>query len=178
MIRMLIHGMVLPLLLVLHCSSVNLSGATTSSSSLSTSILRSSSPHVNTHGMAFRQQQQQQQQQVVTSSTTTTTTTHPLLLDTTLTIRGGGGGWSIFPSGWNPMGYQITKLGEEFLSFHGSLETDVGRFLASLKKRKWKSTFKSEWLEILRVSKNAQTMRVYRQLDELLKFCLKAGFLN
>mmetsp|Transcript_21633 Transcript_21633/g.30136 ORF Transcript_21633/g.30136 Transcript_21633/m.30136 type:complete len:169 (+) Transcript_21633:149-655(+) len=157
--------LVIPLLLVLHFSGVKISGAT---SSLSKSIFSSS--HINTNGIAFRQQQQHPQEQQVTLSTTS-----PLLLDNTLNIRGG---FSIFPSGWNPMGYKITRLGEQFLSFDGTLETDVGRFLASLKRRKWKSTLKSEWLEILRASKKAQTMRVYRKLDELLKFCLKSGFIN
>ena len=112
------------------------------------------------------------------------------LLETIISIqRGGGGGGGgggffskifRFPSGYNPFGYKITEFGELFLTFDGSLECDVGRFLASLKgpNRKTISTIKSQWLEVLRVSKSGQTMRIYRQINELLDFCLQAGFVN
>ena len=110
------------------------------------------------------------------------------LLETIISIqRGGGGGGGgffskifRFPSGYNPFGYKITEFGELFLTFDGSLECDVGRFLASLKgpNRKTISTIKSQWLEVLRVSKSGQTMRIYRQINELLDFCLQAGFIN
>jgi hypothetical protein len=93
-----------------------------------------------------------------------------------LRLRGGG---SFLPAGWNPLGYAITELGKKFLEFDGSRECDVGRFIASLKSgRKTKSTIKEQWLEILRVSKSAQSMRVYRQLSDLIKFCLDAGFID
>lgn len=93
--------------------------------------------------------------------------------------RGGGGGWTVFPAGWNPFGYKMTKLGEEFLTFEGCRDCDVGRFLASLKgHRKRFSTIKDQWLEIVRVSKQGQSMRVYRRLETLLSFCLRAGFVN
>mmetsp|Transcript_54 Transcript_54/g.109 ORF Transcript_54/g.109 Transcript_54/m.109 type:complete len:157 (+) Transcript_54:194-664(+) len=144
---------VIPLLLVFHFSSIRISSAASPPFSTSSSI-------------AFRQHQQQESVSPVIVGS--------LLLDNTLSIRGGG----IIPGGWNPMGYRITKLGEQFLSFDGTLDTDIGRFISSLKRRKWKSTLKSEWLEILRASKSAQTMRIYRTLDDLLKFCLKAGFIN
>jgi hypothetical protein len=97
-------------------------------------------------------------------------------LPTVTSLRGGE--WLI-PSGWNPFGYKITALGEEFLAFDGSLTCDVGRFLASLKAgRKRKSTLKAAWLEIVRASKTGQTMRIYRQIDELLAFCLKTGLID
>lgn len=90
--------------------------------------------------------------------------------------RGGG---YLIPAGWNPFGYKITTLGETFLSFDGSLDGDVGRFLASLKSgRKRMSAMKEQWLEVVRVSKSGQTMRVYRQLQELLDFCLRAGLVD
>lgn len=88
------------------------------------------------------------------------------------------GGFSILPGGWNPFGYKITSLGEEFLSFDGSLDSDVGRFLASLKNRKTIHALKTAWLEIVRASKAGQMMRIYRKLDDLIKFCLKAGLIN
>jgi hypothetical protein len=69
-------------------------------------------------------------------------------------------------------------LGEEFLHFGGSIDSDIGRLLASLKKRKRWTTLKSDWLEVLRVSKSTQTMRIYRTLKELLNFCLKAGLID
>ena len=95
------------------------------------------------------------------------------------TLRGGAA-LNPFPSGYNPMGYGLTDLGKQFLDFDGSLDSDVGRFLASLKsgKRKSKSVMKEQWLEVVRVSKQGQSMRVYRQLDELIAFCLKAGFID
>jgi hypothetical protein len=89
-----------------------------------------------------------------------------------------GGGW-IIPAGYNPFGFKITELGEAFLKYDGSLDCDVGRFLASLKSgRKRMTELKAQWLEVVRVSKTGQTMRVYRQLQELLDFCLKAGLID
>lgn len=88
--------------------------------------------------------------------------------------RGGG----IIPAGYNPFGYKITELGERYLALQGSLDSDLGRFLASLKTRKTSSAIKDQWLEIVRVNKAGQSMRIYRTLDELLKFCLEAGFIN
>lgn len=90
-----------------------------------------------------------------------------------LPIRGGG-----MLSGWNPFGYGLTDLGTQFLSFEGSADSDVGRFLATFKSgRKRKKTLKDQWLEIVRVSKSSQSMRIYRLLDDLWQFCIQAGFL-
>jgi hypothetical protein len=89
-----------------------------------------------------------------------------------------GGGWLI-PAGYNPFGYKITSLGEEFLSYEGSLDSDVGRFLASLKsERKRFATLKGQWLEVLRVSKSGQSMRIYKNLQELVTLCLKMGLID
>ena len=90
------------------------------------------------------------------------------------------GGASLIPPGYHPFGYKLTVLGETFLSFDGSLDSDIGRFLASFKsgKRKTKSDLKDVWLEIVRVSKKGQSMRILRRLDEFIDFCLNAGFLN
>jgi hypothetical protein len=94
-----------------------------------------------------------------------------------LTIRGGGS--YFIPSGWNPLGYKITALGDEYLNFDGSLESDLGRFLSSLKShRKRFPALRDQWVEILRVSKTAQSMRIRRQLEKLLKFALKAGLID
>ena len=87
-------------------------------------------------------------------------------------------GGAFLPAGWNPFGYRITPLGEQFLSFDGSLESDVGRFLASLKTRKSAAVLKSQWIEIVKVSKTGQTMSIYRMLQDLLNFCVAAGFIN
>ena len=77
------------------------------------------------------------------------------------------------------MGYKITALGEEFLRFEGSLDGDVGRFLASLKAgRRRVAALKASWLEIVRASKKAQAMRIYRNMDDLIKFCLKAKLID
>lgn len=82
------------------------------------------------------------------------------------------------PAGWNPFGYKITPLGEKFLSFEGSLNHDVGRLLASLKVRKRFSILKAQWLEVVRNSKTGQSMRIYRTLEDMLKFCLEAGLID
>lgn len=88
-----------------------------------------------------------------------------------------GGGW--IPAGYNPMGYKISALGETFLEFGETcLESDVGRFLASIKTRKTLSTIQSQWLEIVRVSKKGQSMRVYRNLQALIEFCLAARLID
>ena len=97
-------------------------------------------------------------------------------------IRGGAAAAALnpFPAGYNPLGYGLTSLGKEFLEFEGSLDSDVGRFLSTLKsgQRKSKSVMKEQWLEIVRVSKKGQSMRIYRGLDELIEFCLRAGFID
>jgi hypothetical protein len=99
-----------------------------------------------------------------------------------LCLRGGGGAsagrsWWI-PSGYHPYGYQITALGEEFLSFPGSLECDLGRFLASLKTRKTTYALKNAWLEVIRNSKTAQALNVYKNIDRMLQYCLKAKLID
>jgi hypothetical protein len=100
-----------------------------------------------------------------------------LILPNVITsLRGGG---YIFPAGWNPMGYKITARGEQFLALGDSLLCDVGRLLASLKSnRKSRATIKDSWLEIVRVSKTGQAMRIYRTIDELIDFCLKTGLID
>jgi hypothetical protein len=90
----------------------------------------------------------------------------------------GGGITSWIPAGYNPFGYKITELGTQFLEFDGSLDSDVGRFLASVKNRKQLAELKSQWLEIVRVAKSTQTMRIYRTMDELISFCIKARLLD
>ena len=96
------------------------------------------------------------------------------IFDTLGKLRGGS-----MLAGWHPSGYGITELGLEYISFDGSLDSDVGRFLASFKSgRKRFSVLKDQWLEIVRISKTGQSMRVYRKLEALLNFCVKAGFLN
>lgn len=109
-------------------------------------------------------------------SKTTSHTKNCHVLQSIHEIRGGS---NFMPSGWNPFGYKITKLGEDFLKYEGSLESDVGRFLKSLVNvRKTKATIKGSWLEVVRVAKTGQSMRIYRQLDALLQFCLSAGFID
>jgi hypothetical protein len=89
------------------------------------------------------------------------------------------GGWKIIPAGWNPFGYKITSLGLRYLDFDGSLDGDVGRFLASLKSsRKTIPTVKDQWLEVVRVSKKGQSMRIYRNLEDLFDFCISAGLID
>lgn len=89
--------------------------------------------------------------------------------------RGGG----FIPAGYNPFGYKITELGEQYLKYDGSLDSDVGRFISTLKSgRKRYATIKEQWLEVMRISKSGQNMRIYRMLQELLDFCIKAGFID
>lgn len=110
--------------------------------------------------------------------TATTSCNH---VDILTTPRGGAAAaLNPFPSGYNPFGYGLTDLGKEYLAFDGSLDSDVGRFLSSLKsgKRKSAAVMKEQWLEVVRVSKQGQSMRIYRKLDEMISFCLKAGFLD
>ena len=90
-------------------------------------------------------------------------------------VRGGG----YIPAGWHPYGYKITELGEEYLAFEGSLDSDLGRFLASLKtKRKTVESLKDNWVEVVKVTKSAQSMRILRKLYEYIEFCLKAGLID
>lgn len=113
---------------------------------------------------------------IQSESTFSATKNHGKKLTTLPLLRGG---WSIFPSGYNPLGYKITKLGKKFLQFGNSLDCDVGRFLASLKaRRKGRDAIKENWLEIVRASKQGQSMRIYRELDNLLDFCLQAGLID
>lgn len=111
-----------------------------------------------------------------------TTSTYPKLPPATSMIstttnsnmRGGG----LIPAGYHPLGYKMTPLGEQFLAFPGSLDSDLGRFLAAIRERKTFASIKSQWLEIVRISKTAQSMRIYRTLQELTDFCLSVGLLN
>lgn len=98
-------------------------------------------------------------------------------VEAVLSRRGGG---ALIPAGYNPFGYKITALGEQFLEIHKNcLESDVGRFIASLKnKRKSYATLQQEWLEIVRVSKSGQTMRIYRTMKEMIDFCIAARFID
>ena len=98
-------------------------------------------------------------------------------IEAVLSPRGGG---ALIPAGYNPFGYKITALGEQFLEIHKNcLESDVGRFIASLKnKRKSYATLQQEWLEIVRVSKSGQTMRIYRTMKEMIDFCIAARFID
>ena len=89
-----------------------------------------------------------------------------------------GGFFKIIPGGYNPFGYKVTKLGLKFLDFEGSLDSDVGRFLTSIRARKRLADIKAQWLEIVRASKTGQSMRIYRTLDDLIAFCLQAGLLD
>eukprot|EP00562_Extubocellulus_spinifer_P004924 CAMPEP_0178515498 /NCGR_PEP_ID=MMETSP0696-20121128/24588_1 /TAXON_ID=265572 /ORGANISM="Extubocellulus spinifer, Strain CCMP396" /LENGTH=145 /DNA_ID=CAMNT_0020145663 /DNA_START=208 /DNA_END=645 /DNA_ORIENTATION=+ len=95
--------------------------------------------------------------------------------DVAVSPRGGGFG---FPAGWHPFGYGLTELGRRYLEFEGSRDGDVGRFLSSLTSggRKSKKALKEQWLEVTRVSKKRQSMRIYRTMDDLIDFCLETGF--
>lgn len=104
---------------------------------------------------------------------------NPFDSPTNIAIESLRGGVYLIPAGWNPMGYKITALGEQFLSLGDSLECDVGRFIASLKaSRKRRSVIKDSWLEIVRASKKGQAMRIYRSIDELIDFCIKTGLID
>ena len=100
--------------------------------------------------------------------------------DSNLPSLRGGGAVNVFPAGYNPFGHSLTELGERFLSFEGSLDSDLGKFLSTLKggKRKSVATLKEQWQEITRVSKKGQSMRIWRTLDDIIEFCLKAGFID
>uniref|UniRef100_A0A7S0AHW8 Uncharacterized protein n=1 Tax=Minutocellus polymorphus TaxID=265543 RepID=A0A7S0AHW8_9STRA len=95
--------------------------------------------------------------------------------------RGGAAAFG-FPSGWHPFGYTISELGQRYLAFDGSRDGDVGRFLSSTtsgrKSRKTRNELKDHWREITRYSKKRQSMRIYRTLDDLIDFCLDAGFIE
>eukprot|EP00956_Cyclotella_meneghiniana_P005568 scaffold7165_cov68-Cyclotella_meneghiniana.AAC.3 len=85
----------------------------------------------------------------------------------------------VTPRRYNPFGYALTDLGKQYLSFQGSADSDIGRFLSTLKSgRKKETTIKEQWLEIVRVSKQGQSMRIYRTLDDMIKLCLSAGFID
>mmetsp|Transcript_6059 Transcript_6059/g.11057 ORF Transcript_6059/g.11057 Transcript_6059/m.11057 type:complete len:178 (+) Transcript_6059:69-602(+) len=119
---------------------------------------------------------------LVHSSKITPFCTHSTCIYERLSSLRGGGAAALnpFPSGYNPFGYGLTDFGKEYLAFNGSLDSDVGRFLSTLKggQRKTEAVMKEQWLEIVRVSKKGQSMRIYRTLDDLIKFCLAAGFID
>jgi hypothetical protein len=105
-----------------------------------------------------------------------------------MSLLRGGASFNPFPSGYHPFGYGITDLGRSFLEFDGSIDSDIGKFLSTFKggagdgggggKRKSTATMKDQWLEIVRVAKTGQSMRIYRRLDEIIDFCVKAGLLD
>ena len=87
-----------------------------------------------------------------------------------------------FPAGWHPFGYALSELGERYLAFEGSRDGDVGKFLSSTlsgrKSRKTRNELREYWREITRYSKKRQSMRIYRTIDDLIDFCLDAGFVD
>lgn len=113
---------------------------------------------------------------VINDITVTTTTKKK----TSIFEKISRGGASLIPAGYHPLGYKLTTLGTTFLSFDGSLDSDIGRFLSTFKsgKRRSKSDLKDILLEIVRVSKTGQSMRILRKLNDLIDFCLKVGFLS
>ena len=95
--------------------------------------------------------------------------------------RGGAAAFG-FPAGWHPFGYALSELGERYLAFEGSRDGDVGKFLSSTlsgrKSRKTRKELRDYWREITRYSKKRQSMRIYRTIDDLIDFCLDAGFMD
>jgi len=87
-----------------------------------------------------------------------------------------GGGW--IPAGYHPFGYKISPLGKTYLELGGCRESDVGRLLAGLSSRQSLASLQTTWLEVVRVSKQKQAMRIYRTLTELIDFCLQAGLID
>ncbi|KAJ1460883.1 mitochondrial carrier domain-containing protein [Pelagophyceae sp. CCMP2097] len=83
--------------------------------------------------------------------------------------------WWTLLAGWHPLGLRATALGADFLNFDGSRESDLGRVVSTLKVRKRRTTLKTEWLEILRFSKSAQSARIYHALDDLVAAAMKMG---
>ncbi|KAL7470527.1 hypothetical protein ACHAXS_010780 [Conticribra weissflogii] len=131
-----------------------------------------------------RRHRQQSSPSILTTTYESTQSNRICLSEVYPTITPGisarGGAINILPAGYNPFGYGLTDLGRKYLEFNGSLESDVGQFLSTLKsgKRKTSSTLKEQWLEIVRVSKKGQSMRIYKRLDEFIDFCLSAGFID
>lgn len=105
-----------------------------------------------------------------------TTSQTTIALHQVISLSRGGDGW--LPAGYNPFGLQITSLGKKYLKFGGSMDGDVGRLLSSLKSRKKMADIQSTWLEIVRASKQGQSMRIYRTLEDLIQFCLDAGLID
>lgn len=132
---------------------------------------------------AATHQQRKIRQDVTTNHQCTSTTYHKrqrqrLSFLTRKIVALRGGGWKCIPAGWHPYGYQITALAEAFLAWEGSKESDLGRFLISLKDRKTRYAVRTAWLEVLKNSKSAQAMRIYKNVDDLIRFCLKAKFID
>uniref|UniRef100_A0A7S2WTW5 Uncharacterized protein n=1 Tax=Rhizochromulina marina TaxID=1034831 RepID=A0A7S2WTW5_9STRA len=97
-----------------------------------------------------------------------------------LDVPRGGASWF---AGMHPFGYKLSALGAQFLELEGARNCDVGRFLASFKStlkggRKTTSAIKSEWLELVRYAKTGEASRIYRTVDTLLAFVVKAGFIE
>ena len=112
-----------------------------------------------------------------------TMTENPVLLATaTERIPRGGAAAFGFPAGWHPFGYALSELGQRYLAFEGSRDGDVGKFLSSTlsgrKSRKTWNELREYWREITRYSKKRQSMRIYRTIDDLIDFCLDAGFID
>jgi hypothetical protein len=116
--------------------------------------------------------------QLLSSMRSQTSEKETISEDSVSQVSRGGASWRLIPAGWNPFGYKLSELGEEFLNFEGALDCDVGRFLASLRERKRLHTLKGQWLEVVRVAKTGQAMRIYRNIDDLLRFCLRTGLIN
>ena len=70
--------------------------------------------------------------------------------------------------------FRLTPIGDAFLKMDGPVQADVGRFLSSLKvgEQLTRSRIETNWAEIARISRDAQSMRIYNKLEALIEFCV------
>lgn len=75
----------------------------------------------------------------------------------------------------------MTPAGMTFLAMDGPIEADVGRFLRSFGAFEGNPTLlgvKQHWIEVARLSGDAQSHRIKEGLENMVSFCLETGFLT
>lgn len=76
---------------------------------------------------------------------------------------------------------KVTPAGMTFLAMDGPIEADVGRFLRSFGAFEGNPTLlgvKQHWIEVARLSGDAQSHRIKEGLENMVSFCLETGFLT
>lgn len=76
--------------------------------------------------------------------------------------------------------YKLSKLGEKFLAIDGPGCGDTGRFLSFVASSESlaENEIRERWSEISRLSRDSQSDRIFRNMEDIMAFCLSSGLIE